>query len=77
MKICSGGVLFLQVYYQGDNILCAIYQSTPSVIQNQCVSVFCGLISHTSFTYIYAKPQPLIPWNIDSLYKEHCFIYIF
>ena len=69
MQLFYSGILFLQVLPSGCNIYQVNDQITPSVIQIQCVSVFCGPVSHTYFTYIYAKPQPLTPCNINSFYK--------
>ena len=58
-----------KLYHKGANIYWVNDKITPSVIHTQCDSVFCGPVPHTSFTYIYSKPQPLTPWNVTSFYK--------
>ena len=64
---------FFKLYHQGDNIFYGIEQIAPSVSHNQCVSVFCVIIFHNYFAYIFAKHQHLTPWNIVSFHKENCF----
>ena len=67
---------FCSLYHQVATMNWVNYQITLYLSYIQCVSVFCGLISHTSFTYIYTQPQTLTPWNVSSFYKYHCFSYM-
>ena len=64
---------FSKFYHKGANNYWVIDQIAPPVSQIHRVSVFCGPILHTSFVYIYTKPQPLTPWNVASFDKEHFF----
>ena len=63
---------FCKFYCQGANIFSVMYQINTSVSQTQCFSVFCGLISHTSFTENLCQTPIPNPLEYCLIIQKHC-----